>query len=257
MKMLKKTAAALCAAMTLSAAAFAAPLAPELQIDALAKSAMVYDGWFVLPERDKNCDAWMYAITDLDRNGRLEVMKVKRGWVEGGPMLLIKELDESGNALSGEVALDGTAVPDILAKTENFGQPTSVLYDAKNKIYHYIFEETIYHGEYESLTTKYALTFSDGTLLVSPLAHFQRQLSGYDGSDTKRYFLPLRGKDAGKTISAARFENIEKEEFPDCEFRGVTFLWRSAEDLKTAASYGELRKSLGESYVCFAEEAKG
>ena len=257
MKILKKTAAAFCAAMTLSAAAFAAPPAPELQIDALSKTAMVYDGWFVLPERDKNSDLWTYAITDLDRNGRIEVLKVRRGWAEGGPMLAVKEMAEDGRSLVGEVALDGTAVPDILAKTEDYGQPTAVLYDAKNKIYHYIFEETIYHGEYESLTTKYALTFSDGTLLVSPLAHFQRQLSGYDGSGTERYFLPLRGKDAGKKISAARFENIEKEEFPGCEFRGVTFLWRSAEDLKTAASNGELRKSLAESYVCFAEEAKG
>ena len=110
MKMLKKAAAALCAAMTLSAAAFAAPLAPELQIDALAKSAMVYDGWFVLPERDKNCDAWMYAITDLDRNGRLEVLKVRRGWAEGGPLLAVKELGEDGRSLIGEVALDGTLV---------------------------------------------------------------------------------------------------------------------------------------------------
>ena len=36
MKLLKKTAAALCAALTISAAASAAPLAPELQVDALA-----------------------------------------------------------------------------------------------------------------------------------------------------------------------------------------------------------------------------
>ena len=257
MHFLKKTAAALCAALTVSVGASAAPLAPEQQIDILTKTAMVYDGWFVLPERDKNSDLWTYAITDLDRNGRLEVLKVRRGWAEGGPLLAVKELGEDGRSLIGEVALDGTAVPDILARTENYGQPTSVLYDANNKIYHYIFEATVYHGEYESLTTKYALTFSDGTLLVSPLAHCQWNLSGYDGSSTKRYFMPFRGRDAGKEISAARYETIQKEEFPDCEYRGVTFLWRSAEDLKTAASNGELKKSLAESYARFADEAKG
>ena len=125
------------------------------------------------------------------------------------------------------------------------------------KIYHYIFEATVYHGEYESLTTKYALTFSDGTLLVSPLAHCQWNLSGYDGSSTKRYFMPFRGRDAGKEISAARYETIQIEEFPDCEYRGVTFLWRSSEDLKTAASNGELKNSLAASYASFANEAKG
>jgi len=255
MKLFKKT-AVLCAALAISAVASAAPT-PDRQIEILTNSAMVYDGWFVLPERDKNSDLWTYAITDLDRNGRLEVLKVRRGWAEGGPLLAVKELGEDGRSLIGEVALDGTSVPDILARTENYGQPTSVLYDANNKIYHYIFEATVYHGEYESLTTKYALTFSDGTLLVSPLAHCQWNLSGYDGSSTKRYFMPFRGRDAGKEISAARYETIQKEEFPDCEYRGVTFLWRSAEDLKTAASNGELKKSLAESYASFADEAKG
>lgn len=255
MKLFKK-AAVLCAALAISAVASAAPT-PDRQIEILTNSAMVYDGWFVLPERDKNSDIWTYAITDLDRNGRLEVLKVRRGWAEGGPMLVVKEIGEDGRTLSGEVALDGTAVPDILARTENYGQPTSVLYDAKNKIYHYIFEATVYHGEYESVTTKYALTFSDGTLLVSPLAQFLWNLSGYDGGVTERHFLPLRGKDAGKEISAERYETIEKEEFPGCEYRGVIFLWRSADDLKNAASNGELKKSLAESYASFAEEAKG
>ena len=255
MNLFKKT-AVLCAALAVSAVASAGPT-PDRQIEILTNSAMVYDGWFVLPERDKNSDLWTYAITDLDRNGRLEVLKVRRGWAEGGPLLAMKELGEDGRSLIGEVALDGTSVPDILARTENYGQPTSVLYDANNKIYHYIFEATLYHGEYESLTTKYALTFSDGTLLVSPLAHCQWNLSGYDGSSTKRYFMPFRGRDAGKEISAARYETVEKEEFPDCEYRGVTFLWRSSEDLKTAASNGELRKSLAESYARFADEAKG
>ena len=247
MNLFKKT-AVLCAALAVSAVASAAPT-PDRQIEILTNSAMVYDGWFVLPERDKNSDLWTYAITDLDRNGRLEVLKVRRGWAEGGPLLAVKELGEDGRSLIGEVALDGTSVPDILARTEN--------YDANNNIYHYIFEATVYHGEYESLTTKYALTFSDGTLLVSPLAHCQWNLSGYDGSSTKRYFMPFRGRDAGKEISAARYETIQKEEFPDCEYRGVTFLWRSAEDLKTAASNGELKKSLAESYARFADEAKG
>ena len=111
MKLLKKTAAALCAALTISAAAFAAPLAPELQIDILTKTAMVYDGWFVLPEREKNSDEWRYAITDLDRNGRLEVVKVRRGWAEGGPRLLVKELTGDGKGLAGEIALGGISVP--------------------------------------------------------------------------------------------------------------------------------------------------
>ena len=251
MKLLKKTAAALCAALTLSASAFAAPLAPELQIDILTKTAMVYDGWFVLPERDKNCDAWQYAITDLDHNGRLEVLKARHGWVEGGPMLLVKELTEDGSDMKGEIALAYTALPDILATADPSVQPLTTLYDAKNNLYHYIFAETIYHTEYETITTKYALTFSEGTLYVVPLACFQRNLSGYDGSETRRYYLPVLGAEGGKEIDAARYNRIELEEFPGCKPKLVAFRWLSAGDLKNAASEGLLRKALGQSFVNF------
>ncbi len=251
MKLLKKTAAALCAALALSAAAFAAPLAPELQIDILTKTAMVHDGWFELPERDKHCDAWQYAITDLDHNGRLEVLKARYGWVEGGHRLLCKELTEDGSELKGEIALGYTALPDILATNDPSVQPLTTLYDAKNNLYHYIFQETVYHTEYESITTKYALTFSDGTLYISPLACAQLNLSGYDGSNTLRYYLPQRGNEAVKTIDADRFNKIEMEEFPGCTPKLVVFRWMSATDLKNAASEGQLRKTLGQSFATF------
>ncbi|MBO4852631.1 MAG: hypothetical protein J5477_03280 [Schwartzia sp.] len=255
MKIIKKTAAALCAAMTFSAGAFAAPLAPELQIDVLTKTAMVYNGWFVLPEREKNSDEWSYAIADLDQNGRLEVLKVKPGWVEGGPRLLCKELTEDGSRLLGEIALDHTAVPDLLATSDTSGQAL-VLYDAKKNLYHYIFKETVYHTEYESITTKYALTFSDGTLLVSPLAHYQWILSGREGGVTERYYLPKGDSDVGMEIGVARYNDIENEAFPGCEVRGVAFWWRSAKELKEAASIGRLRDALAQSYSSFVSGRK-
>lgn len=255
MQIFKKTAAALCAALTVSAAAFATPLAPELQIDALAKTAMVYKGWFVLPEREKNSDVWSYAIADLDHNGRLEVLKVRRGWVEGGPRLLCEELSADGTRLRGEVALDHTAVPDLLATSDTSGQAL-VLYDAEKNLYHYIFKETVYHTEYESITTKYALTFSDGVLHVSPLAHYQWNLSGYEGGVTEHYYLPKRGSDVGVEIGVARYNDIENEEFPGCEVRGVAFWWQSAEALKHAASLGRLREALAQSYSSFASGGK-
>ncbi|MBQ8698310.1 MAG: hypothetical protein IJ521_04865 [Schwartzia sp.] len=244
MRLPTKIAAALCAAMAISGAASAA--APERQIEALAKTAMVHGGWFVLPERDRDADAWRYAIADLDRNGRLEVVKVKRGWAEGGPMLLVKELEEDGERLRGEAHFDGTDIPDILAASDTSGQ-APVLCDAKHNLFHYIFQATVYHGEFASVTTKYALTFSDGTLLVRPLARFHWNMSGYDGSVKTRYDLPNTGED----IDANRYENIEREAFPGCEARTVTFLWRSAEELKTAASNGELRQALADSFACF------
>lgn len=252
MKLLKKAAAALCAALALCASASAAPMAPELQIDALAKTAMVYDGWFVLPERDKNCNAWQYAITDLDHNGRLEVLKARHGWVEGGPMLLVGELTEDGSRMQGEISHIFSPIPDILATEDPSVQPLTTLYDAKDNVYHYIFTETVYHTEYEMITTKYALTFLKGTLHVVPLACFQRNLSGYDASETRRYYLPAGVKSSDAEIDAARYDKIELHVFPGCEPRLAVFRWRSAEELKEAASYGRLRQALGESFAAFS-----
>ena len=252
MKLLKKAAAALCAALTISAAASAAPLAPELQVDTLAKTAMVHDGWFVLPERDKNCDAWQYAITDLDHNGRLEVLKARHGWVEGGPMLLVRELSEDGSRMQGEISHLFSSIPDILATEDPSVQPLTTLYDAKDNTYHYIFTETVYHTEYEMITTKYALTFADGMLYVTRLASYEKIMSGYDGSTRERCYLPQQGNDAVVEIDAARYDRIELEEFTGCTPKPVAFRWMSAEDLKNAAADGRLRESLGQSYVQFA-----
>lgn len=250
MNIIKKTTVALCAALTLSGAASAEPLPLDEQFQALAKTAMVYNGWFVLPERDKNVDAWRYAITDLDHNGRLEVMKAKHSWAEGVPSLLVKELNEDGSRLQGEIALSGTAVPDILA-TSDPSAPILVLHDAKNDLYHYIFQETIYHTEYESVTTKYALTFSKGTLYIVPLACFQWNLSGMDGSVTNRYYLPKQDGDVETEIDVTRYNTIEQEEFPGCEVQSVALWWRSPEELKEAASYARLKDALAQSYSSF------
>ncbi|MBR1636144.1 MAG: hypothetical protein IJ682_13960 [Lachnospiraceae bacterium] len=252
MNMPKKIAAALCATLALSAAVSAAPMEAEAQVDILTKTAMVHDGWFVLPEREKNADEWRYAITDLDRNGRLEVLKVRRGWAEGGPKLLCEELSEDGSRPHGEIALSSARVPDILSTDDATGQPIATLYDAKNNLFHYIFREIEYHGEYESVTTKYALTFSNGVLRVSPLAHFHWTLSGYDGSVNKKYYLPAQGGGLGAEIDAAHYENIERTAFPGCEARNVAFSWKSAEDLKNAASGGRLKEALAASFAQFA-----
>ena len=271
---IKKTAAALCAALALSAAAFAAPLSPAEQCTELAKSAMVYNGWFVLPERDKAADNWRYAITDLDHNGRLEVLKVKYGWAPGGPKLFCQELDESGGRLRGEINLDGTDVPDLLA-TSDASAPVLVLHDTQNNLYHYIFEETIYHGEYESVTTRYALTFSGGKLTVKPLACRHWTLSGYDGSTEQHYYLPENSAEAAKAIAAAqekkrgtdkksdaaaknpleipvtRYNAIEQEAFPGCVVESVSLWWRTPDELKEAASYGRLSDALAQSFSSF------
>ena len=180
-------------------------------------------------------------------------MKVRRGWAEGGPRLLVKELTGDGKGLAGEIALGGISVPDILATQDPSGQPLTTLYDAKNNLYHYIFQENVYNTEYALTTTKYALTFADGMLYVTRLASYEKIMSGYDGSTRERYYLPQQGNDAVVEIDAARYDRIELEEFPGCTPKSIPFRWMSPDDLKNAAAEGRLRETLAASYVSFAE----
>ena len=168
-------------------------------------------------------------------------------------MLLVRELSEDGSRMQGEISHLFSSIPDILATEDPSVQPLTTLYDAKDNTYHYIFTETVYHTEYEMITTKYALTFLKGTLHVVPLACFQRNLSGYDASETRRYYLPAGVQSVDAEIDAARYEKIELQVFPGCTPKPIAFRWMSAKDLKNAAAEGRLRETLAASYVSFAE----
>ncbi len=255
----KRTAAVLCAALAISAGntSFAKTVVmPETQLQVLTENAMTYNGWLSQPARDRHAKDWRYAVTDLDHNGRLEILKLKCGWMEGGPVLICREIDKGGDRLRRdnvpvENVFDGQApAPDLTASEGETNRPV-VLYDAKKDLYHYIFRETVYHGEFESVTTKYALTLSEGKLYVEPLAHHRWEMSGMDGTVTNSYYLPAH---YGSTaIDLPHYNDIEQQVFPECEVRGVALWWQSAEDLQHAVSLGRLKEALAQSYSSFAQ----
>ncbi len=250
MDLKQKAAAFLCAASVLCGTACAAPLPADRQVGILAETAGGEQGWFVGPDRDPEWQRWYYTVTDLDQDGRLEILKVKGGWDGAAPELVFRELSEDGKSLVGELSLaEGTPVPD-LTSAESFGQAT-VLRDGKGEVYHYIFMDKKFRGEFHSVDTKYALTVKDEVLRAEALAFFNWTLSGYDGTVTTEFYLPVPGETAPRQIDQDRFDAIGAERFPGCEESGAAFWWKSGEEISAAAGNGTLRGALESAFLYF------
>ena len=225
----------------------AAPMRVEHQIDILAQSDKGDDGWFVEPERDADWDKWCYAVTDLNHDGNLEILKAKSGFNDGEAYLECEELVErKWDRKRAKIMLAGTAhVPDILTG-ESAGQP-GVVHDTKDNRYYYIFLETIMHGEFESDTSQYAICL-DGDLYIRELATMNWQLSGKDGTVKKKYYVadPLR-----KEVSEKRYINIVAEKFPGAVETSGQIHWLNAKEMLPFVKRGKIYNMLWDSYKVF------
>lgn len=214
--------------MMVMGAVSASPLSIQQQTELLARTGTGKGGWFVEPSQDVDWEKWHYAVTDLNHDGTLEILKAKSGFYEGTPCLVCEELTgPDGQRRSAALNLAGSAhVPDLLS-SEDAGQ-AKVIYDGKNKRYYYIFAETIMHGEFASDTSQYALCLVDGDLFIVELAVKNWQLSGKDGTVKEKYYIsePLK-----KEVSARRYNNILKERFPGALAKEGKIHWLSAKEL--------------------------
>ncbi len=262
MKRSRRLLAALTAALAFAATASAASRTPAEQIQVLADTADKGQegGWFVTPEADADWNRWFYAVTDLDRDGQLEIFKAKRGGEYIVPELRCEELNDQGEGRSwGLFFAGGTDVPDILTG-ESAGNPL-VLRDPAEKEYHYIFVSSreSKDPDWDFIDTKYALTLH-GDLLVEELASMKVEL-GAPSSDLarRRFFLPdwhgveaesgQRGR--AEEISAERYAEIWKERFPGLEEIPGALRWISGEELRPSIGQPGLRRLLEGSFAFF------
>lgn len=219
----------------------------QQQIDILAKTGTGNDGWFVEPARDENWGKWYYAVTDLNHDGNLEILKAKSGFYDDRPCLECEELTgQKGQRRKAVMNSVGSAhVPDVLSS--EFSAKPIVIKEKGSKRYYYIFEEIVMHGEFESDTSKYAVCL-DGDLLIAELATKNWRLSGKDGSVRNQYYIsdPLKEK-----VSEKRYNNILKERFPGVLRKAGKIHWLSAEEVWASMGKKNTRALLEKSYCNF------
>ncbi len=232
----------------------AAPLQVQEQLDILARTAKAENGWFVWPTQAADWNKWHYAVTDLNHDGNLEILLAKAGSFDGTQELRCEELNAGKWTRHGGIHLvGGSHMPDILTAGED-GQFT-VLYDVQKKRYIYLFTETIMHGEFEAVHTRYAL-WLNGVLQVEELGFSTWQLSGYDGSVKQHYYLPrwrVTGTEGAQKISSKRYAQLAKERFPNCVEQTAKIKWLKAEELWPLITSGKAYTMLEDSFAVFAK----
>jgi len=207
--MKKNVAAAVILLVLLTAlTVFAAPGTDE-QISLIAANA---DLW----KQDNEYESWGYIVTDLDQNGRLEIISCS---VQGsGFYSYVKafEVREDGSGLTeirGLGADRTDSLPDIWTGSVPF------YFDRETGVYYYIFNDMIRNGMAEYYENKRAVSITDGTWQEIQLAS---KVTLY--SDPEHFTITRTGSQ-GEAISEAQYESIAETVFKGLGAGEIRFNW--------------------------------
>jgi len=247
--------------MLVAIVAMAAPMKVEHQIDILAQTERDDNGWFVTPEQDSQWEKWHYAVTDLDHDGNLEILKAKEAGLDGAPYIQCEELiEKKWERRWGIYLVGGSDYPDIFSDPEAAAHP--LMYENPEVgLCFYIFDSVKWRTEFENTTKKYAV-YLNGDLMVEELAFKTWQLSGFDGTVTEHYYLPGWLKIEAESnvaepppeeIDKARFENICQERLGPGKVWKPTIGWMDTKRLWAFIQRGKSFNMLWDSYKLFKD----
>lgn len=217
----------MCLIFCLPAAVFAAPGYPE-QLELIAENA---DLW----KQEMEYGQWGYTVTDLDLNGRLEIISASLQGTGMYTYVQIFEVDPDGTALI-EIPQDRPdyeSAPDIMLET------ASAFYDPESNLYYYIFTDFIRNGYAENYENKRAVYLEEGIWKEIRLAQKATIFS-----DIENFTVTFTDPE-GKEISEDVYENAENTRFSGYE-KGILWLNWNMTDKETFAKTDktELRSSL-------------
>lgn len=223
-------------AVCLPAAVFAVPGYYE-QLDLIAENA---DLW----KQEMEYGSWGYTVTDLDQNGRLEIISASLQGTGMYTIIKIFEINPEGTALT-EVLQDR---PDYESSPDIMLDSASAFYDPDTQVYYYIFTDFIRNGFAESYQNKRAIWLEEGIWKELPLANRTTICTDIE-SCTDSFTDP-----EGNEISEDGYEIAENTRFTGYE-KGILRLNWNMTNTETFAqtSVKELRSTLEN--VSYAEPA--
>ena len=174
----------------------------------------------VLQQQDEARE-WRYAVTDLDHNGRLELIAASQHQADRATTLKVWELNEKQDALI-ECAVrleEGESFPDILSENAD------TYHDPVFDTWSYLFYDNIVLSETEAYTAKCSVMLHEGTLSYEP--HAYQLVSVQDGKRMVTY-LDLNGNE----ISPEAFNAAGQQAFAGTEKSSSNFGWFRFEDAK-------------------------
>jgi hypothetical protein len=132
----------------------------DSQLQLIADNAAVWMG-----DTELIAEPFFYAVTDLDQNGRLEIIQSSCQGTGLYTYTSLWEVDANGTELVPcqlSVA-EGESQPDIIA------DPDMVYFDEAGDCYYYIFHDDIRDGAAEHYLSRVALSLQDGVVTTTLL----------------------------------------------------------------------------------------
>lgn len=242
-------------------------MTPETQTAILAKAAaegQYAKHWNWLHEPSgKLRDDVVFAVTDFDRDGKLELFGLKpRREKEGSRIIFQELLDEAGQFGSGRFMAGRSYLPDLLTG-DAFGQ-AETRFDEGTDRYRYLMEEITLLAEdgdfRKTKTTFFSIGVLGSELLVEELWSILQEGDGAGSS--KRYYLPAwlgveaesdQPIGAPEEVDLDRILAYKEERCPGDDTAMVSFGWRTGTALERARAEGRLAEELLSSYRVFEE----
>ncbi len=239
--------AALCLALAIAGSRTASAENPSLTQTAADQQLRIIadnsDIWL----KDAESAAFGFAVTDLDQNGRLEIIGSA---CQGTGLYTTSQIWEVNEQLNGIEPLpieikEGDSQADIMVPS------VPVFFDSANHIYYYIFDDVIRNGAAEYYENKRAVFLQDGKIQEKPLA-FKHTL--YSDPNTKTGTVTITDAD-NRTIDEKTFEDIGSQVFSKLEKHQAHFSWSSGgAEAAHQMNNAEMVSALTDSYRHFSIE---
>lgn len=209
----------------------------EKQIDVIMNNI---DTWNLSTDEDIYAP-YGYAITDLDQNGRLEIIASS---CQGTGIYTYSNYYEVNESLNGLNKIErnveeGSSEADIMIPT------VKVFIDKASNEYHYIFDDLVKVGAAEYYENKQDIVLKNGKLYEKAIAYRNTIYTDSNPNVTL--------KDANNNeITAEDYEIIENKLFSNLELKLANIEWVSTTDVDFSSVSGdELKNKLIESYEKF------
>lgn len=209
----------------------------EKQIDVIMNNI---DTWNLSTDEDIYAP-YGYAITDLDQNGRLEIIASS---CQGTGIYTYSNYYEVNESLNGLNKIErnveeGSSEADIMIPT------VKVFINKATNEYHYIFDDLVKVGAAEYYENKQDIVLKNGKIYEKAIAYRNTVYTDSDPNVTL--------KDANnKEITAEDYALIENKLFSNLELKFANIEWVSTTDVDFSSVSGdELKNKLIESYEKF------